>query len=359
MTTQIKSTDLEYGGLIDAFLAAPLRANLGKPGVLVDALTEIVVGSSQSRFGPRPSPEVLVTIRNVLRTLTERQLPIRILSPWGTMKPVKSHGLDVAEVAAMIRMRTLQEEVCAVYEPGIEWVVAVESSGGTYNRKLEIEADPGVREAVWKYINSLSPLVQALGMGGFTVVQLEHVMPGAERFEAEADRLAGILFQHLWTNAPLTLAEDLGWRGEIAPEMRDFYLRSYEKHRPRLSPRDHLQTLARYLAAANTRYRLNMKAPAGWGQDYLQVNFPPPVPGVPDHLAARRLFYRTMPAKHTHNHVPPWRGKGYLCITGGQHVQFKMTSWHQIPEDLVANAVEVTGNGASVTVEADYLLRDR
>jgi hypothetical protein len=56
-----------------------------------------VVGTGQTRFGPLPSPESLVAIRDHLRRRIADRDPIRLLVPWGSKKPTNTATVDLAE----------------------------------------------------------------------------------------------------------------------------------------------------------------------------------------------------------------------------------------------------------------------
>ncbi len=363
---RVKSSDQEHGNLIDSFLANPLRANLAKPGVVVDVIASLLFGTSKTRYGPMPSPESQVAIRDVIRRAVQANVPLRVLTPWGSKKSVAHHGIDVAELCGVLQVMALRDAIARVYEPGLEWNLALEDVSGAYLwaedqdwGTIMVDSD--------RYVRQMTLLARALGIakgqpGGYAEFTPESAVVSHDVFNRESELIRPVLLQYLTSfsdgrAAALKKLVSLGWHGVIPQEQVDYYSRTYEHLYPNSTPDENARRLARYFAQSWARHRLCARSTAEGWTDYIQVSFPPPVPGMPESMGARRVYYRTMPADHTRNHIPPWRAKGFLCISGGTQVEYKLTSWRDQPERLVRNDVTIEGVGGSVTVEADYVLK--
>lgn len=357
---KVHSTDREYGSVIDAFLAQPLSANLSRPSDVVDALTTVFVGTSRTRYGPMPPPERLVAIRQVLRESVEQGIPVRVLTPWGSKKPKAGHGIDVAELSAVYQVLALAEAVRKVHAPGIDWMLPLEDVSGYYLWE-DGSAGDTMRADSERYVKQMRLLRQAVAPDARFVAESEHV--GFDAFRAKCEEIRPALREFLLTSSAATRAEllqhlraEFGWAGNLPQEQVDYYMLSYSRQYPAASGLENTDRLARYLAQSWARHQMKLRAP-GWHTPYVQVSFPTPVPGIPETLESRRLYYRSMPSDHTRNHMPPWRAKGFLCVSDSG-VQFKMASWREVDgHRLVENNVVVEGNGASVDVEADYMVK--
>lgn len=143
-----------------------------------------------------------------------------------------------------------------------------------------------------------------------------------------------------------------GWKGYIPEEQREFYIQRYRRIYPGLSESEYLNKLAAYLGGAITRYELGGTAAPAGVPSYITVSFVPPVPGAPDGLTSRRLYYRTLPAGAARTHIPAWRAKGYLRIHNDNTVTPKLASFGDVPEGLQRCSVILGG----VRVETDYLV---
>lgn len=335
---------------------------------LIDAMTETLVGSSQNRYGPRPTPEVLVSIRDVLRATVAAGEPIRILVPWGSKKTTNDPAaqLDLSEALALKQIRNLGDRLRALWAPGVIFNVQVEDLGGRY---LWAD-DPAALEASDVYVRDFIRLSKLLnfdtnvvgsnsGVRVFTLA--ESGLGDYASFREMADRLSGPLGTFLRTDDDLVRVNagaklrELGWNGDIPDEQVQHYLRSYEKLYPQKTPGERLTTLARYFAQAWARYQLGLKtAYPSWGKDFLILSFVPPVPGNPAALQGRRLFYRTVPLKFARTHLPPWRAKGFLRMDR-EGATPKLVSWNDpIADTLHACTLTVSDGAWSIPLRADY-----
>jgi hypothetical protein len=289
----------------------------------------------------------------------DRDDPIAVLVPWGSRK-VLGTALDIAELYALRQLLDLNERVRPFYSPGILVDIGIEDLGGWYLWKNDISA---ISDSM-AYVTSFVKLVDVLDSPHLMPIRESSLVPGAT-FNAAADTMYERLHAYFTqtrlgnlanADEALLLAQELGWQGNVPPEQSMFYLRQYERHYPTVSNEQRWEMLARYLAQSWARYRVNAKLRwPGWGSNYVQVNFPQPVPGIPASLGDRRLFYRTLSTKHARTHIPPWRAKGYFSINGA--VAPKLASSHDaVLSTLTSFSVALSNGRDAVTVNADYVV---
>lgn len=350
----IKSmTDDPYAQTIQSFLAQCFPNAIDSDEALIDSLTTAFVTTSQNRYGPIPRPETLVAIRQVFRHWIALEDPIAVLSPWGSRK-VGDGILDVAEIMALRQLEALNNRVKKFYSPGITVNLGIEDLGGYYMWSPDITwIDQGNR-----YVQSTIDLIDILDMRQFIDPVRESSLVSSGIFFNTADDFFFPLQELLQGDGfpgPLTKLKELGWVGDVPTEMIQWYLGQYRTNYPDLSSDERIDMLARYLAQAATRYQLKIKLRDNtWGNNFVQINFPQPVPGLPDALGNRRLHYRTLPMRMARTHMPPWRSKGFLCVRGAE-TTVKLSTWRE-KRDYNRLTVEFRNGEKSVLADADYVL---
>jgi hypothetical protein len=345
-----------YGKLIMSFLSQVIPANMDNPANQLDAVTEAFLSSAQNRFGPRPGPESTVAIRSVLRHWMDENCSIPVLLPWGSKKTRNDADVDIAELMALRQVQALNERVRRFYTPGIAARFGIEDLGGFYTWKDE---GPETFEASYHYTDRFVRLIKVLEMDSFMTPAQESWAVSSEVFNAKADEFFAPLLDYL-SGSVLALGKmhELGWVGDVPTEMRDFYYASYEKLYPGASHSYRMRKLAMYLAQSAARYALRVKTNNNWGSNYIQINFPFPVPGVPEALSSKRLFYRTLPLRFAKTHIPPWRAKGYLRIDNQNNVTPKLASFNDLPVGLQHDVLHLTNGVDSMELSADFVIVD-
>lgn len=364
MSLHIKACDPDnpYGTVIAGFLTKELfPANLDNKGQLLDALTDAFVASGQIRQGPAPTPEVLVTIREAIRHWIDAGQSIKVLVPWGSRKADDS-GVDVAELGAMRQLIALNERVKRYYGPGIHVNLGIEDMGGYFLWQDDSKSIVNSKA----YVDQFARMVNILGYEWLEPVK-ESSIGDFVIFRKVADEMSDVLYQYLhrvnagdpgsYIKEELLMAHELGWKGDVPQVMIDHYLRQYERYYPDLTANRRLRMLGRYLGQSFARYRTNTKIKyPSWDGKYVQINFPQTVPGIPEALAARRLYYRTLPMKMARTHLPAWRGRGHLSIASDGAVTSKLTTVFDRPADLQPLKVQLTDGRDTVTINADFVV---
>jgi hypothetical protein len=371
MKVKLLGDENPYSEIICTYFAKQFHRSMKlSPSQLLDTLTDIIVGDKSLRYGPIPKPESLVVIRSVIETKIEQLLPIPILVPWGSIKSDFSGSVDVAEVSAIGQLLRVAHTVKQYYAPGVEIVVRVEDTSGLGLFKMEASYSE-IHNNSFEYSRSMDYLVRlAAGEDVNMKVVKESQMPNATKFSETVENLVPFFLKYLEdtdTMEDITLAsvtplgsyEALrinGWKGIISREQRDYYYNSYRK----LYPWNEAQIrrrLAMYFAGSLTRHQLNMtgKLPH-WENSFIQAAFLQSIPGVPKGYNSNYVFYRTIPLEDGRTHMPPWRSKGYIEVTG-RDTSTKITSIHnkEIIESLNKVIVQASTDTWTLLIRADYV----
>lgn len=347
--------------LIEGILKDDFPSHFKGVGSVTDAVLSALVGSSKERLGPVPSDDRLTEMKAVIATAIAAEEPIKLLMPWGSKKP-DNGTVDVAEIGALKTLEALQRRVQSVYPAGIHLRMRIEDLSGDYLFREEGEE---ALKASARYVHDFVNLLKLMHLP-FIEPVLEKKMMDCHVYNALADELRPVFLTYIENTDRYFIIDDpsvaswqelsrLGWTGFIPCEMRNFYRSRYA--RQGLSPQEQNFKLAGYLASILARIKLKGYGHERWGKEFINVSFAPPVPGTPEPFAQRRLYYRTLPESMARTHLPPWRGRGYLLISG-EEITLKLTTPDGLPEDLIPGTLTYSEpmNPVYVTVRADRLV---
>lgn len=322
--------------------------------VLLDILTDAIVATGSVRYGPRPSPESLVAIREVVSYWLALNRPIPFLVPWGSEKPNGS-GIDVAELAALRTMNNLDQRVRAHYSPGVVLNVRLEDVSAPH---LFIERMEAARAEARLYTDGFVNLVNILGMP-FVVPKPESRKVSEITFNQTADVILPAMTHHVLNpDIPEYVRElkTLGWDKPLPPETIAYYMASYAKLYPDKQEYERKMILARYFAGALARKMLDLSgAEPEWRGRNLELSFIGTPPGFDPKRTLKRLSYRTMPSSITSMHMAPWRAKGYLRVSE-EDVSATLASW-QDAHAYNPFCLTFERDGVSQDVQADYIIQ--
>lgn len=338
-----------YSGMIRDFLRSDFTSVSRTATDRLNDLTAALMATQQVRFGPLPNPESTVAIRKVLARAMESNLPVPVLVPWGSRKPDHTQSVDIAEVLALRQLQCLQDRVTKVHAPGINVVLRLEDLSGFY---LFEDEGPEFRANSARYVKDMESLIHVLGLTTFVYPFREGENLNESKYAERVYLYEPMFLAYLQGKGDLEQLIEVGWKGNIAPEMREFYYSRYRKVNPTISLERCMQKLARYFATVLARVAL-----FGVGRDgeYIKIYFAGPIPGTPEGLADRTIHYRTIPAKYCMTHVPPWRAHGYLKMEEGRIIP-KLQAWGQPMPVVKACAFRFFDDIQSVNVKADYVL---
>lgn len=337
---EFATSNYEYPALINQFFLLETPATVVSATERFEAISAIIMGSKQRRYGPLPPPEVQVAVREVIR---DRET-ITFFLPWGSRKQTLTEGnssLDVMEFMALKQLQCLQTDLKRL---GVT---------AHFIFRLEDLTDRWLfssTKGIWEYRESFTQLVLEM-LGPKSVVAGESDYVNWEDFSQNAYQAQRLFYAYFNGGEHSLLAlQESGWHGEVSEETREHYLRQYRQMWPDKDEVALLKDLARYLGAAAARKWL--KATAIPEYPHIFLTFSHPVPGNPS--SPNRLYMRTIPQRYTNNHRSPWIGQGYLQIREDGSVIPKSLAVGDLDTQLALTPNKVTiGN---VTIDAPYLV---
>lgn len=329
---------------------------------IMEAVSNEIVATGQTRYGPAPSPEGAVRIRQVVADSMRMGAPIPFLVPWGSVKTASNESVDIAELMALRMLGCLNRRVIRYYEPGIEIRIRLEDVGG-----LWLFADnPATPASTIHYCGDMTDLVKVLNLGCINVVKESDIVSIA-KYEQMCMVMMSPMIAYLSESNGDESADELssigsfrelnrlGWMGSIPTKQRTFY---YKRYRALYGEENIsvIERLARYFCGSWARYQCEATGlDPKWSDRWIQLNFANPVPGAPKKMADKVIHYRTMPAKYTRDHNPPWRVKGYLRIDNDNSVRPGLASWKtELNYDRFSTTL-VNGEN-KVSIQTDYII---
>jgi len=355
-----------YDSLIKTFftLEFPRASCLDAATKLEGAMTALLA-TGQVRYGPKPSPEGIVALRDIVRGAIADDRPIPMVSPFGSRKSYLGEPLDVAEVFAMKQLEGLQKRMIEAYPPGIQVNIRLEDASGPY-----VFVDEGIpsRAAEADYCGTFVKMIDILGFDSFIKPVLESSLFSERDLTLTADKMLPVMMDYLMSSdlygiddrdslSGWKTLQALGWDNPVAVEQRDYYRGRYKSLYPGLDDRGATIKLARYFSQAWARQQLNGRGDdPSWNGRYIRLSFIGPVPGSMPSQTLRDVYYRTIPLRFTEFHTMPWRSKGYLQIDEDGGVTPKLASWRD-KKEYHRNELTFTADSVSATIRADYVLK--
>ena len=321
-----------YAPVLSSFLAQEFPGSVTKREAVFEAVAAEIFGSKQCRFGPMPSPEIQVPVRQVIRHYMDTNEPIQFLVPWGASKQ-GDHGLDVLELSAIRNLHCLSERVKSLYAPGIRITIRLEDAtdvalfGDDYAPK------------VMTYCYNFHELVKVLGYYEIWVRREADDLMDTAEFEKNVAMFRPLFEDYILASDRVgtAAAQDItsffvlkqnGWTGTIPLEQRAYYRQAYRIFYPDMSEAEITRKIATYFACSLSRVILNGTGKPSSGK-FIQINYSLPVPGVPTNLASNRIFYRTVPERFTNRHKAPWIGRGYVEIANDNSCKIKLADFNE------------------------------
>jgi hypothetical protein len=367
MALSVKTKDLDgpYESLIRTFFSLEFPNVMPTDiDTVLEGVTAAILSTGQVRYGPRPKPESLVSIREVIREAIASCKPIPMLSPFGSRKSKLGEPLDMAEIFAMKQLACLQHRVTSFYEPGIQVNIRLEDASGPYVFVDEGEISRSDEAA---YCGSFIKAVKVLGFDDFIRPVLESSMFSEKDLTSIADTMLNPMLDYIeYTDlygvesrescSAWPVLVTLGWKNPIAKEQRDYYRSRYRSLYPGLDLRGATVKLARYFSQAWARGQLHGAGDdRSWNGRFIRLTFIGPVPGIPASQTLRDVYYRTLPLRFTEFHAMPWRVKGYLQIADDDSVIPKLASWKDV-HDYQKNDLILENGDTSVSVRSDFVV---
>lgn len=341
----IACSDDPYSQVIESMFELEFPGSVGSSDSLLDTLATQVIGSKQHRYGPTPSPEMLVSIRAVLKHSIDSKGPIVLLVPWGGSKQ-GPYGADIADLMAMRQLSALRERV----ERHWKWGVSVTLRLEDLTDDLLFQDHAGWKQKTARYSQDI---VQLARMFGFWPLLESELMKEGD-FKRTAAARAEAIFEAMMAaeaSRRTLILGTIGWTGDLPQAQIDHYLKAYRMFYPSDSHEQHLKRIATYFGAAMARKELKG---SGAVVPNIVASFTPPIPGV---WQPGRVYYRTVPEHFTNQHRSPWIAKGYIRIRGNQATP-AIAGFQGDGLAYSKSTIRVSSSDAALYLEADYVVQE-
>ena len=293
----------------------------------VDAVTALLVGASDDRFGPRMSLEDRALIRTHVSYWIEAGQPVHLLVMWGGLKHYvndEEQGIDLAEFFAVQQFERLVHQAGEIYPPGVAVLFCLEDFGVWYEDACGygLPLRQSVERSIERYLGEFETLLRAVGADWAKPLRF-HDLVGRPfdrpAYVHQADRNLDLLRAY-WAESGRRSGEDAatldsyrvlgaaGWSGQIPPEMREHYLKRLAKLYPDASLDERVDRLLRYFAMVLLYQQLRVFSAAGG--PLIKVSMYKPAPGLPEERVTGRIHLRCLPRRLTSQVMPPWTCKG-------------------------------------------------
>lgn len=324
---------------------------------LVDIITQLLIGSKKVRFGNYPSDYCCNSIKNLIQQKIANNKPIPILVPMGPHKTIVDENIDLAEIYALKTLSALNSRVCEFYPNGLRFYLRGEDITGWFLTG----ASPEIKSNIENYLTNLEKLIHILKYDKFIIPFRESQLIKY----ADVTTLIDIYFKPMQAYINDTdngldncqeltsykILKALGWKGDIPLEQRAFYKERYRRNYPNKSDLEINEMMINYLAISFAKSQLGALVPLSIKNNFIQLTFAPPVPGIPLDIASRRLYYRTLPSNISRLHLPFWRAKGFLSLEN-ESVRLSINNWSN-HDKFHRHAIKLSSNNNSVILVAD------
>ena len=222
---------------------------------------------------------------------------------------------------------------------------------------------PEVRENIEKYLQNLETLISILGYDKIIIPFRESGLSSLEEYNSIIQVCFPIMKNYIKDSESVQYEEydklssyahlnALGWNGLIPIEQREFYRDRFRKIYSLKSSEEIDELMVSYFSVSFARAKLGAVAPNFLRKEFIQLSFVPPIPGVPNDINSKRVYYRTLPVKVSRIHLPFWRAKGFLKLNKSG-VKPSLTSWGNSDLQLHKHTLNLIKNDCSVIISAD------
>lgn len=345
-----------YVSLIESFIGKEFpQFFCSKTENIVDAVIDEFLATKQVRIGPKPNPESIVMMRDVVRRAVQAERSIPILIASAAVKVPLGNEIDLAELSAIRILGNLQDRILHYYKHGVDVRIRMEDL-----TELVLTPDnPDVTDLAADYVGKFKGLVRALGYDEFIHPIKESIMGDASEFLDKVQNLVPAFKYYLEKSDKYAdpkhhfgWIEKLGWKGPISLETRDFLSARYEKMYPGTTRDQHREMMADYFAAILARHQMGIIGNDKSFEGRLEISFNPPLPNHPP--ISTRVQYRSVPLSQSSNNRPYWLAKGYMRISNDNDARLALGDWKN--EEYHEGHLVLNSGTESVSIRADYVL---
>lgn len=324
---------------------------------LPSIITKTLIGSKKIRFGNYPSDSNINFIKDLISKQIAKNEPIALVVPMGPHKTILNENVDLAEVYALKTLSALNERVKQFYPQGLHIYLREEDITGWFLTGTTREVQQNIESyllafekliRVLKYDNFISTFRESHLVNYVDILALIKVYLEPMRNYINDSDDDCVDYRNLTSYKVL---KALGWKGDIPQKQRNFYKERYKRNYPNKTQDEINEMMVNYLAISFAKSQFNALVPEHIKHTFIQLTFAPPIPGIPQDIVSRRIYYRTLPSSISRSHLPFWRAKGFLKVTI-DGVNLALNNWDN-QDEFYRHIVQLSSQNDTVILNAD------
>ena len=339
------------------------------PEGAADRLARIVFSLSRAAASGAPDAKALAGIRACILEFVQRGVPVEAQMLWSPKKHWmvgSESAVDIAELAALQTLISIESAVRSAYRPGMAFVIDLEDIEFQF---MEGE-NPDVVDAQETYMAGLERLLKALGLDDlFTLRRMSGRARNAEELKRWRQQMvenhrALEAYWHESEGHPASSWETLdsfmeirrlGWKGTIPQHMRRYYLDRLTIDVP---DAERVDMVVRNLAGILLHYQAGLLRGSG-EFDPVKLSFVRSADGAPAELLHGRVDIRFAPRRLCSrvSAAGPWATKGFVCDPGNG-VQVSFRGWRELAAAgyrFAEGWLTIAGPEGDAPVRADFM----
>jgi len=344
------------------------------PEAVAQEVARILFKNSRAAAAGLPDPKMLDVFRSRLLEFVQTGMPIEAQMLWSPKKHWvfgTESSVDLAELIAFQTLVSIDSAVRSVYRPGMSFVIDFED--------LEFQFMEGETEDVINtqevYISGVKCLVEALGLRDLFIVRRisDHAQNAEElfRWRRQMSENYRALEAYWWeseavpvesweTLASVEKLRELGWKGLIPPEMRQYYL-GLVGGAADPSNVEKVDMVLRNLATILLHYQADLLRGSG-KINPIKFSFVRSAAGAPATLQEGRVDIRFASRKLCSrvSAAAPWSTKGFVCDRG-KEIRIEFRGWRELadaPNRFDEGWLTIGRHDVSARVRADFLVEN-
>ena len=339
------------------------------PEGAADRLARIIFSLSRAAASGAPDKKALTGVAACILEFVQRGIPVEAQMLWSPKKHWmvgSQNAVDVAELAALQTLISIDSTVRSAYPPGMSFVIDLEDIEFQF---MEGESQEVV-DAQETYMTGLKRLLKALGLDErFTLRRMSGRAKNAEELRRWRQQMvenyrALEAYWHESQGHPVSSWEALGsfkeirrlgWKGTIPQHMRRYYL---DRLAIDVSDAEKVDMVLRNLAGILLHYQAGLLRGSG-EVDPVKLSFVRSADGAPAELLHGRVDIRFAPRKLCSrvSAAGPWATKGFVCDPGSG-VQVSFRGWRELAGAgyrFAEGWFTIAGPDGDAPVRADFM----
>jgi hypothetical protein len=345
------------------------------PEGVAASLARIIFNFARAEAAGASNAKAVAGIRTRLLEFVQRGIPVEAQMLWSPKKHWMlgtESAVDLAELAALQTLISIDSAVQPVYRAGMSFVIDLED--------IEFQFMEGQSEEVVNareiYMSGMKRLLKALSLDElFTLRRMSERAKDSEELSRWRQQMAenhrGL--EAYWYESeeyPVSSRETLasfkeirrlGWKGTIPPEMRRYYINRLGRLTG-ASDAEKVDMVLRNLAGILLHHQVDLLRGSG-GVCPLKFSFVRGADGATAELLRGRVDLRFAPRRLCSrvSAAAPWATKGFVQGRGN-NMRVSFRGWHELADarcQFAEGWFTIAGRDGAAKVRADFMREDQ